>query len=171
MARWLLTQGHYLNTIPPTEWEYKETSRETGRQVRRVFHVPMYLDPKDMADWNSPDGIVVSNGNNAGPRDIVFVGEPTPDMRALDDEAKAITASLEHKWIKRPEDLIGDYSQSIIMELTKQMTEVAKGQAAAPANPVSTKEVSSADFEKLQMQVAELMALNEELKTKAARRA
>lgn len=173
MARWLLTAGHYLNTVPPTEWEYKETDRETGRQVRKVFHIPLYLNPVDVKDWNSNDGVIVSNGNKAMPRDIVFIGEPTPDMRPLDDEAEAISAQFTERWKRAPEDVISGqpFSQSIIVELTKQITDIARGQPAAPASPVSAGSVSAADFAKLQAQVAELMALNEDLKVKASRRA
>src|SRR5205823_6644923 len=55
--RWRLVNAHYLNveTLPDgtrVEWEHKETARETGRTVRKLYPVPMYLDPKEPADCN-----------------------------------------------------------------------------------------------------------------------
>src|SRR5262245_52055330 len=93
MARWRLTQPQYP-AVAGTEWEYKKSDRETGRQTRKVYEVPLYLDPKDAADWNyrSDESIIVTNKfDPAFRRDIVFVGPPTPDMEPIDDEAKAIS--------------------------------------------------------------------------------
>src|SRR5262250_2477567 len=93
MARWYLREKHYLN-VPGTEWEYKETDRETQRQVRKVFEVPLYLNPDEPADWNDRvnERIIVSTKfDPASPRDYVFIGSPTPDMIPLDEEAQGIT--------------------------------------------------------------------------------
>src|SRR6516164_6345197 len=93
MARWRLLEPHYLN-VPGTEWEYKEADRETGRQARRVYEVPLYLDPKDRADQNDRENesVVVSDRYDpAHHRDYVFVGAPTPNMEPIDDEAQAIS--------------------------------------------------------------------------------
>ena len=96
MARWKLIEAHYLN-VPGTTWEAKEVDRSTGRQVKKVFNVPLYLDPKDEADWNyrreqDPDlqdgGIIVCLAGKGRPRDIVFEGDPTPCMIPLDDEGR-----------------------------------------------------------------------------------
>lgn len=107
MARWRLRNGHYLNTlvmeedklVAGTQWEYKEQDRGTGRAARKMYNVPQLLDPKDPADCNYPGEIIVCNEyDRAFPRDIIFLGEPTPEMEALDEAAETISASLRHKW-------------------------------------------------------------------------
>jgi hypothetical protein len=42
--------------------------------------------------------VVVSDGHNSKPSDIVFEGDPTPGMLPLDDEAREISARFEKKW-------------------------------------------------------------------------
>src|SRR5262245_32892957 len=106
MARWRLMTAHYLMTNPPAEWEHKETSRETGRQTTVKYKVPRLLEPKDPADHNYPDEIIVSDGKgNIERRDIIFVGDPTPDMEPIDDEAKKITQGFvdSGRW-RKPEE-------------------------------------------------------------------
>ena len=39
MARWRLTDAHYL-AVEGTEWEYKEQNRETGRQAPKGLRGP-----------------------------------------------------------------------------------------------------------------------------------
>ena len=101
MARWKLLSGHYLN-VPGTKWEYSEINRTNGRPNRVEFDVPMLLDPTDPTMWthkSSPDeGEIVVCQGNGDPRDIVFVGDPTPDMEPLDDEAREISAKFTKKW-------------------------------------------------------------------------
>jgi hypothetical protein len=126
MARWKLTQAHYLN-VSGTEWEYKELNRSTGKQQRKVFPVPLFLNPEDPADWNYPaeEAIIVSNGMNPGLRDHIFDGPPTPDMEPLDDEARAISEAEKHKWVHPIESLSGEsYSQSLIKEFERQMAKL-----------------------------------------------
>lgn len=112
MARWRLKSAHYLN-VPGTEYELNETSRETGKAVRKRFAVHAYLDPADPSDHNYPaqpsrgeEGsiIVTDKANKQYPRDIVFVGPPTMEMEPLDDEATAISAEWEKKWSQHPID-------------------------------------------------------------------
>src|SRR5215467_7186330 len=100
MARWKLMVPHYLMTNPATEWEHKETSRETGKQSRVIYKVPRYLDPKDPSDWTDREDVVVCDGKNPGRGDIIFLGEPTPDMEPVDDEAKKISQKFidSGKW-------------------------------------------------------------------------
>jgi hypothetical protein len=112
MARWLLTQPHYLKVVD-TFWEQTETDRVTGRQKKKKYPVPMHLDPHCAADWNNKPGsssanisrggnsfdegyITVCHAGKGEPHDYVFVGDPTPDMEPIDDEAKAISATF--KW-------------------------------------------------------------------------
>ncbi len=103
MARWRLIEPHYLVTTDPTKWEYQETDRISGRPKRTTFEVPRYIHHEDPLDWTvreTPDYgyVVVSDGHNAEPRDIVFKGSPTPGMIPLDDEAKEISARFSDKW-------------------------------------------------------------------------
>jgi hypothetical protein len=176
MARWKLTDGHYLN-VPGIEWEYKESDRETGRSARKVYNVPLYLNPKNREDWNYPQDeaiIVTDKEDRAHPRDILFVGPPTPDMEALDDEAQAISQKYidSGAWKHPIEALNMTYSQSILSEFEMQIAQhlagVAKQQPLPPN--VSVKGVDPADFAKMQEQVAALMEENMRLKSQPVRR-
>lgn len=137
MARWRLAAPHYL-TVPGNEWEYKETDRQTNKPKRVTFPVPMLLNPDDPSDWNYKHGadqgeVIVTDGKNAQPKDIVFKGEPTPDMVPLDDEAKAISAKLEAKWKHPIDSLPGTYGEALLDQLQKEVAEV---QATAKTAPV-----------------------------------
>lgn len=150
MARWRLTAAHYLN-VPGTEWEYKETDRNTGKQGRKVFEVPALLNPDDPADCNYPGEIIVCHDGKGQGRDIIFLGDPTPDMEPLDAEAESITEALRPNW-SHPIDSLpsnGDYGAALIASFEKQMSALAKG-----AN-VSAKDT---DVEELKKQVAALTA-------------
>jgi len=154
-------QSHYLN-VPGTEWEYKETNRTTGRQARKVFPVPQFLNPDDPADQNYPDEIIVSHRTNG--RDIVFIGPPTPDMEPLDDEARAISDRERPKWKHPIESLSSQgYSQSMLDDLMRQMSEIQAGNRTAPAAPVSTAGVDPSAFTALQAQVQALTEMNAKL--------
>src|SRR6266705_3857421 len=99
MARWKLTEAHYLR-VPGTKWEYTMQNRTTGRPERKVFDVPLYLNPLDEVDWNVREGfdgyIAVCHEGKGLPSDREFSGDPTPGMVPLDDEARALTAKF--KW-------------------------------------------------------------------------
>lgn len=169
MARWRLKAKHYL-PVPGTEWEQKETDRNTGKQVRKVYTVPLYLDPDDPADWTDKANqeIVVSDGDHAQPRDIIFSGEPTPDMEPVDEAAEAISDSLKHKWIHPIESLDGQgnsYGDSLLRGLEEQ---VARLMANQPEKPVSVGAIDTQAFAALQAQVAQLMEQNAQLQAKAA---
>jgi len=173
MARWKLTDSHYL-AVPGTEWEYKETNRETNRQARKVYEVPVYLNPKDSADWNYPrdEAIIVSNKfDPAYPRDIVFRGTPTPDMEPLDDEAQAVSDAERSKWIHPIEALNMTYSESRLSEFERNIAELmAKGvpKASGPMPSLSLSGVDPAAFERMQQQIATLMEQNAKLENKLA---
>ncbi len=95
MARWKLTEPHYLK-VPGTKWEYTMQNRTTGKPQRKVFDVPLYLNPEDEGDWNVREGydgyIAVCHEDKGLPSDIAFIGDPTPGMVPLDDEARELTA-------------------------------------------------------------------------------
>jgi hypothetical protein len=104
MARWKLLKSHYLN-VPGTEYDVRETHRETGKQVTKRFPVHLFLDPDDRSDHNYPaDGLVIvsNRADKLHPRDIVFVGPPTPEMEPLDPEAEKISAEWKKKWDQLP---------------------------------------------------------------------
>lgn len=143
MARWKLLQPHYLN-VPGTEWEYRETNRTTGRPERKTFPVPLYLNPEDPGDCNHRDGeepiLVVSNGGTRDPKDYMFTGLPTPDMKPMDDEAEVITAELTPSWSHAINDLPntqGNYSQSLVDNLEKKMSEAQAKQASPQVEGMS----------------------------------
>jgi hypothetical protein len=168
MARWRLTDSHYL-AVAGTEWEYKEQNRETGRQARKVYEVPMYLNPKDNADWNYPrdEAIIVSDKfDPAYPRDIVFRGTPTPDMEPLDDEAQAISDGERKNWIHPIEALNMTYSESRLSEFERNIAELmAKGvpKVSSPMPAMSLSGVDPEAIEKMQAQIATLMEANAKL--------
>ncbi len=158
MARWRLITGHYLNVLidgSPAEWEYKEVDRTTGRQGRKVYPVPMLMDPNDPADCNYPGEIVVCHEDKGERQDIVFVGNPTPDMEPYDEEAEAISASLRQKWEHPIESLPSTMSDGESAFMAKLIE--AMGQAKPAAN-------ASVSVE----QYNELKALVEDLKAQLA---
>lgn len=179
MARWMLKDAHYLQ-VAGTEWEYRETNRETGRQARKVYEVPLHLDPRNNADWNYPndEAIIVSNKYDPKyPRDHVFRGTPTPDMEPLDDEAQAISDAERKNWIHPIESLNMTYSESRLSEFERGIAELlAKGMpnAKGPLPSLSLSGVDAAAFEQMQQQIATLMEKNakleESLAAKPARR-
>ena len=129
MARWRLLEPHYLMTEPGAKWEYTETDRTTGRQVRKQYDVPRYLHHESEADWTDRQEqcVVVSDGKNANPRDIIFKGDPTPGMFPLDDEARAITAKFKGKW-NLPDRIFdmnaGSYSTNLTDYFVQQQDKV-----------------------------------------------
>lgn len=173
MARWKLTDSHYL-AVEGTEWEYKEQNRETGRQARKVYEVPLHLDPKNPADHNYPrdEAIIVTNKYNpAYPRDYVFRGTPTPDMEPMDDEAQAISDAERKNWIHPIEALNMTYSESRLSEFERGIAELlAKGVPAMTSKPQTTSlsGINPEAFEKMQQQIATLMERNAELEKVAS---
>jgi|SRR5882757_683415 len=167
MARWKLTAAHYLN-VPGTEWEQKETSRETGRQVRKVYPVPLWLHPEDPACQNRDGEVIVAYEGSDRKGDFVFLGDPTPDMEPLDDEAEALSEARRPFWLIKPDSGVG-YGDQLVAAFEKQIQGLIM--AGTPA-AVSASSVSREEFDKLQQQMALLMARNAELEAeKPARRA
>lgn len=152
MARWRLINAHYLN-VPGTEWEYKEIDQTTGRQGRKVFTVPLYMDPRDPADHNYPGQIIVTNAaSKEWPRDIIFLGDPTPDMEPLDEEAEAITAKLREVWEHPIESLPSTMSEGESAFMAKMM------EAFGQRPNVSANQVSVEEFNEMKRLVEDLKA-------------
>lgn len=160
--RWKLTEPHYLN-VPETTWEQKETDRMTGKQVRKAYPVPLYLNPKEESDWNyqsidgGDGGIIVAWKGKGQPRDIIFEGPPTPGMEPLDGEAKA--ESGKYKWT----DPINDfdhgitYSERLLMDLQGQVAE------AISMGGLSRKAEGGGEMKEALTMLTQLMAQNTQL--------
>lgn len=133
MARWKLMTAVYLKTTRGEEWEYSETDRKTGRPKRMKLPVPCLLDPREPTDWTNTWGrgddregeIIVCCPGKGLDTDIEFLGDPTPDMVPMDDEARAITASFANHWRYKPEGTDIPHSQSLIDGMQAQMAELS----------------------------------------------
>ena len=144
MARWKLTEPHYLK-VPGTKWELIRQDRTTGRQVRIAYDVPLYLHPEDPGDWNhgdkrSGDGyVVVAYEGKGEPGDIIFEGNPTPGMLPLDKEAEDITKTFSKVWTPTQgidEISQGDsFSQKLLMGMLDQMSVTKAAVESAPMAP------------------------------------
>jgi hypothetical protein len=149
MARWKLMTAHYLNT-PGEEWEYTEQDRTTGRPKRVKFAVPRLLDPRDPACWNNrwgnkdnEDGeVIVCMPGKGESTDIIFLGDPTPDMVPIDDEAKAISESFAGLWQQKPENMAGDYSQSLVDRFQIELSEAQSKPVEVPGMADLTNAIS-----------------------------
>lgn len=158
MARWRLNQPHYLN-VPGTEWEYQETSRETGRAVRKRYPVGLFLNPNDPADHNYPGEVIVCHEGKGMRKDIVFIGPPTGDMEPIDNEAEIISQAESRNWQHPIESLPGDYSASLLSDLERQLDAAFTKHGGIP-KAVPTQAITFEQFNTLKQQVDELMAAN-----------
>lgn len=175
MARWRLLNPHYL-AVPGTEWEYEETNRDTGRRNKKRFEVPLFLHPDNPSDQTPPGSgeIIVAQGEGVGSRDVIFTGEPTPDMEPIDEAAQKISDSLREKWAHPIESLptTGDFSQSLLTVLERQLDAAVQKAGGIPKAATTFPGVSLEDFQRLQEQVQALATRNAELEKNAtARRA
>ncbi len=136
MARWKLTEPHYLN-VPGTKWELTMQNRTTGKPQRKVFEVPLYLNPEDEGDWNVREGfdgyVAVCHEGKGNPSDIVFLGDPTPGMVPLDEEARALTAKFA--WTPTQgtdeESKMASFGNQLLNGLIDQMSDVQTRASAA----------------------------------------
>jgi len=160
--RWRLTEPHYLNVeaLPDgtrIEWEHKETARETGRTVRKLFPVPMLLDPKDPADFNHSGEIIVTiraDDARLDPRDYVFAGKPTPGMEPLNEAAEAITNAERGRW-EHPIDSLpanGGMNAAESAFMAKMM------EAFIRSAPVPNQTVPQSEYDTLKERLAKLEA-------------
>lgn len=153
MARWRLQTPHYLK-IPGTKWELKQQDRDSGEEERVQFDVPRYLHPENPRDCRSPEGCVVAYSNQRR-GDWLFIGDPTPDMEPLDEEAERISDRLRPTWINAIDDLPaqGGYGDALAEKFERAITD-AMSRVAAPKDQT---------IEMLLAKVAELAAKVEEL--------
>jgi len=168
MARWRLTEPHYLYTDPDTVWERIETDTVTGRQVRKQYVVPNYFHHELESDWTDKEekAVIVSNRfDREHKRDIVFKGDPTPGMKALDDEAEAISAKFKDKWNIADNIKWGDgqYSAALGDHFARQLEE-----AQVRAEKMSTDNATNlAKFmEQMGLQQSQMMKIMEILAEK-----
>lgn len=137
MARWKLTEPHYLN-VPTERWEHTTIDSRTGKPSRKMYRVPKHLDPRIEDDWNfrinGMDGeIHVCYEGKGLPHDIVFEGDPTPGMVPLDAEAQEITSHFNWtptQGIDEESQRAGFYAK-LGDQLIDQMTELRAAHAMA----------------------------------------
>ncbi len=174
MARWRLTAPHYLK-VSGTTWEYKEIDRTTGRQVRKSFEVPLHLDPDQPADCNYTNNgmgeIIVCYEGKGEPRDIVFEGEPTPDMVPLDDEAKTISASFASKWKHPIESLSGSYADHLLEMLQKEVADARTKSGAAPTEGMTELLTAMTQMMKQNQEILDALLASKAIPQATARRA
>lgn len=167
MARWALKAKHYL-TVEDCEYEYTETERSTGKARKLKFKVPRFLDPDDPNDINYPPDVIVCYSGKGLPRDIVFFGEPTPDMEPLDEEAVAISKKLEPKWInpmgEQALPATGSYSDAMLANFERALNDMINRIGIPKAVPNVA--VPDDILAKLQAQMEELVRKNAELEAR-----
>lgn len=174
--RWSLRNPHYLNVEPladgtKIEWEHKETNTANGRMVRKLFAVPMMLDPKEPADCNYPGEIIVAHAVDDArnqPLDYIFHGEPTPEMEPMNAEAQAISDSLQSKWQHPIETLPanGGMNEREMAFMQSMMSEFAKQVMPAAANAT----VSRAEYDDLKAKLEALLVAQAKPVVEPARR-
>jgi hypothetical protein len=128
MARYRLKGKHYLK-IANIEWEQIEVDLSTGKQARKRYPVPAYLDPEDTSNCNYPGEIIVaSKASTAYPRDYIFTGPPTLDMEPLDEEAEVEFAKTCARGEHPIESLPANgqtFSDSLLEKLTRQLDDIS----------------------------------------------
>jgi hypothetical protein len=157
MPRWKLMVGHYLN-VPGTEWEYKEIT-DKGRTLKKIYPVPLYMNPEDPGDHNWPGEIIVAQEPGADPRDYIFTGPPTPDMLPLDEAAQLLSDRESPKWIN-PID--GAAKRDDLGDAIRDIAAIAG--SSRPGGMVPREE-----FDELKAQLAEVVAMNKALVSKERR--
>lgn len=164
--RWRLMAPHYLNVLEypdgtKVEWEHKETNRENGRAVRKLFVVPLLLNPEDSGDYNYPGEIIVAQeAEGAHPlrQDYIFTGAPTRDMEPLNAEAQAITDHYQATWTHPIETLPanGGMNGDERLFMENLMKTFAK-EVGAPSVPNTS--VPRETYDALQERLAKLEAI------------
>jgi len=168
MARFRLTDKHYLN-IQGCEWEEKQELqtkvRGRYRLNRKVLAVPMYLDPKQEADFNYPGEIIISTKEDRRYPDDYITGPGficTVDMTPLDDEADEMMEEYKANYTgTHPiESLSGSLSDDILAKLSRQLDSITKLQP--PIAPISASELETLKSENTELK-AQISAIMERL--------
>lgn len=118
MARWRLTEAHYINAKldgDKVEWEYTEIDRTTGKQGRKRFVVQLYIEAETI--------VCLEGKGQRG--DITIEGPPTPAMEPLDDEAEAISKEMEPQW-RHPIDTLPAQGASLIGNMDANVQPIAR---------------------------------------------
>jgi len=164
MARWRLTEPHYLYTDPETIWERIEVDTTTGRQIRKQYVVPAYFHHEIEADWTDKNekAVIVSDRHDPAHRtDVVFKGEPTPGMRAIDDEAEKISAKFKSRW-NIPDNIKwgdGQYTGALTDYFTQQQDKLAREMGQIAESNARSLEVFMKQTGLQQAQMIELMKI------------
>ena len=152
MARWQLTTPHYLHTVRTTEWEHKETDRDTQEEVRTRYPVPRYLER----------GSIVTRGEPPQSKfEFEIIGDPTPDMVPLNADAQAISDTFMPHWSKMGSFELGGGTEAVLAGLADKLEKAMTSGMPVYAQPLNG--VSQDQFTALQNQVTELMKQNAEL--------
>lgn len=166
--RWKLLTPHYIK-VPGTVWTQEEQPFATPKRIKREFPVPLYLNPEDPSQWTERNEdrsfgyIVVCHAGKGKPSDTVFVGDPTPDMEPLDDEAREESAKFTGRWTMAGEMPAGDFENNVFSYLLRQVDAVA-------ARNVDTPENDRAQLSSMTAQIADLISENENLKRRLGER-
>jgi len=165
--RWRLTAPHYLNVAQyqdgtKIEWEHKETNAINGRAVRKLFPVPLMLNPEDPGDFNYPGEIIVTQeveGGRPMPQDYIFTGAPTRDMEPLNQAAEAESDKHRARWIHPVETLPpnGGMNQDEMNFMKTMMADFAKQVGASL--PQNNATVPREDYDELKERLAKLEAM------------
>jgi hypothetical protein len=156
--QWRLKSPHYLN-VPGTHWEQNETNRSTGKAARTVHSVGLLLNPDDPSDCDRNGEIIVYTaieGLRAPKFGHQFIGEPTPEMEPINDEAEAISASLQKKW-DRPFDTFqtsseGEFSERLLAGIEKALNKASQSTGDVPGATV----VPISEYNALKDQMAQM---------------
>lgn len=169
MARFKLLEKHYIN-IEGCDWEEKQELqtkvRGRHRLHKKVFVVPMYLDPKDQSDQNYPGEIIISTEENRRYPDDYVTGPGfmcTIDMLPLDDDAEAMMEEFKASYRgEHPiESLNGSLGEDILAKLSRQLDSLGKLQPPLAA-PITASELDSIKAENADLR-AKLDAIMERL--------
>lgn len=163
MARWKLINAHYLN-VPGTEWEQREMDAQTGKSARKVYLVPLLLDPNNPADQTPPKSgeTIVAHADGKHERwDVIFEGPPTPEMEPLDEEAEAITEACRPSWVHPVETLNANGPQydAMTVQMMEQFAKSIGEQFNAAVANRSVANVPNDELELLKKQIADLQKL------------
>lgn len=155
--RWRLMGPHYLN-VPGTEWEHNESDRLSGKAVRKLYPVPALLDPRNPNDCNRDGECIVAHtidGLRNEHTDVIFVGNPTPDMEPVNDAAQMISDSLQAHWAHPIETLPanGGMNSEESAFMAKMM------QAFAGAGAAANVSAPNAEVDDLKARLAKLEGL------------